>query len=405
LPANRAVFGAVALVTLGTFLTGCRGDAVDAASSPSSAATPAPESASATADTPVKTGADCTGQNDHSGAAESNSKINGAAEPSGQCPPVPASASTASSVTFKPQRVIGPPPPKSGIDQNVVALGTVRLAMTAKQTAYVVSSLRANKATVRTLVDNEVRCTWPGGGKNLVMGQNIYAGTGQNPQWEDAWIVTKFLLHPGVATTATCTAYARVASLYKQRSSVQIAAGSLRFADKSVTNAASGKPLDSEMPYGDLPVDSAHRTVRQPALPITTAQSGPRELSVFGNVEYQVCQRTGACDKNGSSTARFTLIVNQWNAAGTKLCHTNSSTSVTKTIPYWVHHAVVPLYTPHFAVSTAPGCAPVFNAYVRVDWLRGEKGAVQGTAVGLADQRGSSSTHRSAMSHLYIVPA
>ncbi len=318
---------------------------------------------------------------------------------------VSTSASAAPSVTFKPQRITGPRPPKSGIDHNVVALGTVRLTMAANQTAYVVSSLRANAATVVTMVDNEVRCTWPGGSKNLVMGQNIYAGTGKNPQWEDAWIVTKFLLHPGVATTATCTTYARVASLYKQPSSVQIVDGSLRFANTSVANAANGKPLDNEIPYGDLPVDSTHRTVRQPALPITTAPAGLRELNVFGDMDYQVCQRGVVCDKAGSSTARFTLIVNQWNAAGTKICGTNSSTSVTKTIPYWVHHAVVPLYTPHFAVSTAPGCAPVFNAYVRVDWLGGQAGAVQGTAVGLPDLRGSASTHRSAMSHLYIVPA
>jgi hypothetical protein len=277
--------------------------------------------------------------------------------------------------------------------------------MAADQTAYVVSSLRANAATVRTLVDNEVRCTWPGGGKNLVMGQNVYAGTGQNPQWEDIWIVTKFLVHPGVATTASCTTYARVASLYTQTSSVQIVGGSLRFADTSVTNAANGKPLDNEIPYGDLPVDAAHRIVRQPALPITTVPAGSRELSVFGDVDYQVCQRTGPCNKTGSSTAKFTLVINQWDKEGKKLCHTNSSTSVTKTIPYAVHHAIVPLYTPHFAVSTAPGCAPVFNAYVRVDWLGGQTGAVQGTAVGLPDSRGSTSTHRSAMSHLYIVPA
>ncbi|TYB42999.1 hypothetical protein [Actinomadura chibensis] len=320
---------------------------------------------------------------------------------------VSTSAAAAPSAAFKPQRIIGPRPPKTGIDHNVVALGTVRLAMAANQTGYVVSSLRANAATVRTMVDNEVRCTWPGGGKNLVMGQNVYAGTGENPQWEDIWIVTKFLLHPGVAVTATCTTYARVASLYKQPSSVRIAGGSLRFADTSVANAANGEPFEYAIPYGDLPVDSAkaHRTVRQPALPITTAPAGFRELNVFGDVDYQVCQRNVACNKSGSSTARFTLVINQWNKEGTKPCHTDSSTSVTKTIPYWVHHAVVPLYTPHFKVLTTPGCAPVFNAYVRVDWLRGEAGALQGTAVGLPDSRGSASTHRSAMSHLYIVPA
>ncbi len=359
---------------------------MDAASSPSSTATPTQKSASAPVDdAPVKASVKCTG------------------EQAGHCPAVLASAGP--SVTFKPKRITGPRPPASGIDHNVVALGTERLAMAANQTAYVVSSLRANKATVLTMVDNEVRCTWPGGGKNMVMGQNVYAGTGKNPQWENPWIVTKFLLHPGVATTATCTTYARVASLYKQPSAVQIAEGSLRFANTTVANAANGKPLDYEIPYGDLPVDSTHRTVRQPALPITTAPAGFHELNVFGDVDYQTCQRVG-CNKKGSSTAKFTLVVNQWNAKGTTICRTDSTTSsVTKTIPYAVHHAVVPLYTPHFKVSTASGCAPVFNAYVRVDWLHGEAGMLQGTAVGLPDSRGATSSHRSAMSHLYIVPA
>jgi hypothetical protein len=315
------------------------------------------------------------------------------------------SAAAAPSYTFKAQRITGPRPPKSGIDHNVVALGTVRLAMSAKQTAYVVSALRANAATVRTMVDNEVRCTWPGGGKNLVMGQNVYAGTGKDPQWEDVWIVTKFLLHPGVAATATCTTYARVASLYKQPSSVMIAGGSLRFADTSVANAATGKPLEYDMPYGDLPVDARRRTLRQPALPVTAAPPGFRELSAFGDVDFQVCQRNVACDKNGSTTAKFTLIVNQWDSKGTHLCHSDATTSVTKTVPYWVHHAVVPLYKPHFKVSTAAGCAPKFSVYVRVDWLRGQPAAVQGTAVGLPDRRGSTTTHRSAMSHTYLVPA
>jgi hypothetical protein len=317
---------------------------------------------------------------------------------------VSSSASAASSATFKAQRITGPRVPKSGIDHNVVALGTARLKMPAHKTSYVVSALRANAATVVTMVDNEVRCTWPGGSKNMVMGQNVYANTKKNPQWEDIWIVTKFLLHPAKATTVTCTTYARVASLYKQPSSVRIAAGSLRFANKSVPNAANGKPMSYDMPYGDLPVDSKHPHLREPALPITTVSSGVHELNVFGDVDYQVCQRGVKCNK-GSSTARFTLIVNQWNSKHTRTCQTSASTSTVKTVPYGVHHLVVPLYKPHFKVSKAAGCARIVNAYVRVDWLGGERGAVQGTAVGLPDRRGSASKHRSAMSHLYIVPA
>ncbi|MBO2452419.1 hypothetical protein J4573_35385 [Actinomadura barringtoniae] len=313
-----------------------------------------------------------------------------------------ASTAAATSVGFKPRRLIAPPPPKKGIDHNVVALGTVRMKMTAKQTTYVVSRVRANKASVRTLVDNEVRCTWPGGGKNMVLGQNVYPGTGKYPQWEDIWVVTKFLLHSGKATTATCTTYARVASLYTKRSSVQIAGGSLAFANKFVGNASNGKPLAYDMPYGDLPVDSKHHQW-QPALPKTKTPAF-RELNVFGDVNYQVCQRNVACNKKGASTARFTLIVNQWNSTGKKVCQ-SSKTSVVKTTPYAVHHTVVPMYKPHFKVSKARGCAPIFNAYVRVDWVKGEKGAVHGTAIGLPDFRGSKSTHRSAMSHIYIVPA
>lgn len=317
---------------------------------------------------------------------------------------ISSSASAATSATFKAQRITGPGQPKSGIDHNVVALGTAQLKMPAHQTTYVVSALRANAASGRTMVDNEVRCTWPNGGKNMVMGQNVYAGTGDNPQWEDVWIVTKFLLHPAKATTVTCRTYARVASLARQPSSVRIAAGSLKFANKSVPNAANGKPLNSELPYGDLPVDSTHLHVRQPALPITRLSATTKELNVFADVNYQVCQRNTACNKRGTSTARFTLIVNQWDSTGTKLCRSDARTSTTRTVPYYVHHLVLPLYKPHFALSKARGCAPVFNAYVRVDWLGGERGAVQGTAVGLPDMRGSAATHRSAMSHIYVVP-
>jgi hypothetical protein len=40
-------------------------------------------------------------------------------------------------------------------------------------------------------------------------------------------------------------------------------------------------------------------------------------------------------------------------------------TAVTKTVPYAVHRIYVPLNKPNFLVSTAPGCIPRFNAYVR----------------------------------------
>ncbi|MGH3655727.1 MAG: hypothetical protein ACRDUA_03620, partial [Micromonosporaceae bacterium] len=73
-------------------------------------------------------------------------------------------AVAATSVTFTPRTVLGPGVPHDGgTDQNVVALGTISLTMTSTQTAYVVSVMRVNSATIRTLFDNEVVCKGPGG--------------------------------------------------------------------------------------------------------------------------------------------------------------------------------------------------------------------------------------------------
>jgi hypothetical protein len=71
--------------------------------------------------------------------------------------------------------------------------------------------------------------------------------------------------------------------------------------------------------------------------------------------------------------ARFTLIVNQRKSDGT-LCQTSTETFADKTFPYAVHHAYVPLNKANFAIGTAAGCIPRFNAYVRVDWKSGQTG-------------------------------
>lgn len=313
-------------------------------------------------------------------------------------------AAAATSVDFTPRTVLGPGVPTDGSsDQNVVALGSVSLTVSATQTVYVVSALRANSATVRTLVDNEVVCRWAGGSKNMVVGQNVYQqGTG-SPQWEDISLTTRYLVRPGVAGTLTCTTYIRTASLGYADSTVRLVSGSLRFADTSVDGTTTGEPIQASVPPGLLHVDPATPIVREPSIPFFTTAAGFRGLSVFGDTEYMVCHPGVTCDKTGSSTARFTLFVNQWKADGT-LCHTDSSATVTKTVPYWVHHIYVPLNKPDFQVRTDSGCIPRFNAYVLVQWLSGETGAVQGTAVGLTDSRGSTSKHNSDMSHAYAVP-
>jgi len=115
-----------------------------------------------------------------------------------------------------------------------------------------------------------------------------------------------------------------------------------------------------------------------------------------------VCLPKKPCAK-GYSTARFTLIVNQWKADGS-LCQSNAATTVTKSMYYYIHHHYVPLNKPNFAIRTDSGCIPRFNAYVKINRISGDLGAVQGMAVGLNDSNTATTKHSSAMSHAFVVP-
>ncbi len=276
-------------------------------------------------------------------------------------------ASAATSVTFTPQTVLGPGIPRDGSksEQNVVALGSVTLNMTSTQTAYVVSVMRVNNATIRTLFDNEIVCKWAGGSKDMVLGQNVYHKGSGSPQWEDTSLTTRYLVHPGVTGTVTCTAYIRTASLGYDNSMVRLVSGSLWFADTSVDNTTTGEPAQASTARGVHNVNAAGPILRDPALPTFDLAPGFKGLSVFGDNEYMICHPNGPCDKNGSSRASFTLYVNQWKADGT-LCHSDNSTSETLTVPYYVHHVSVPLHKPDFQVRTGNGCITRFNAYVMV---------------------------------------
>ncbi|MEV6243071.1 hypothetical protein [Lentzea sp. NPDC051838] len=305
---------------------------------------------------------------------------------------VPA-ASAATSVTFTPQTVLGPGVPKDGTgDQNVVALGSVTLDLAASQSAKVEATMRVNSATIRTLFDNEIVCKWAGGGKNAVLGQNVYQMGSGAPQWEDLTLTTSQLVDPGVATRVTCTAYIRTASLGWDDSTVALVGGSMRITPQA------GRAIQSAVPTFTK-LDAANPITRQPALPMFDAQA--KTLDVVANVEYMVCHTTGQCDKTKTSKASYTLLVNQWKADGT-LCQTDS-TAVTSETPYWVHHVVVPLKKTGFQVKTDNGCIPRFNAYFLVKWISGETGAVQGVASNLTDARGSTSRHNSDMSAIYAI--
>ncbi|MFI6095845.1 hypothetical protein ACIA8G_09855 [Lentzea sp. NPDC051213] len=314
-------------------------------------------------------------------------------------------ATAATSVNFEPRTVLGPGIPRDGSpsEQNVVELGQVSLRMTSTQTAYVVAVMRVNSATIRTLFDNEIVCRWPGGSKNMVLGQNVYHKGSGSPQWEDVSLTTRYLVQPGVDATVTCTAYLRTASLGWDDSTVALVGGSLKFADTSVANDTSGAEIQKSVSQGVIHLNADNADAREPALPTFDLAPGFKGLSVFGDNEYLICHPGSACDKSKTSKARFTLFVNQWKADGT-VCHSDSSTSATVDVPYYVHHLVVPLHKQNFEVRTGSGCIPRFNAYVLVQWLGGETGGIQGTAHNLTDSRGSASRHVSDMSHVFAVP-
>lgn len=313
----------------------------------------------------------------------------------------PARAET--SVTFTPQTISVPKLPAAGVVHSVTPVGTVSLDMTATQTAYVVSKMRVNGATIRSLFDNEVVCHEPGGwSKNMVIGQNVYDVNSGSPA-QDVTLYTRFLVHPGVAGRVTCTANVRGNSLSPtDDATYRLDSGYLTVADTAVTNATDGQPVQSSV-SAEGQLLGAGSPARLPALDYFTLPSTVRGLTVVGDVELMICWPKTPCDKDKAAQVKFTLIVNQWKSDGT-LCKTDGSVQLTQDVPYWVHHKYVPLNKADFAVSTAPGCLPRFNAYVKAEWLSGLTAGIQGTASGLSDSSGSASTHDADMSHAYVLP-
>ncbi|MBB5790703.1 hypothetical protein [Jiangella mangrovi] len=319
--------------------------------------------------------------------------------------PHPVAAQSATFVSFAPRTILAPGlPVGGGVDQNVTPVGTISLDMTASQTAYVVAKMRVNNATIRSLFDNEVVCSGPGGwSKNMVIGQNVYDRTSGSNQ--DVTLYTRFLVHPGVAGTVTCTANVRGNSLSNTDATYDLVSGYLQFADTSVVNdALDGEPVQDSVSAGVHGINAANPVVRLPALDYFTMPSSVTNLNVVADAELMVCYPSTPCDKYDTTLVKFTLFINQWKSDGT-LCRTDSSVQVTHDVPYWVHHKYVPLNKADFAVSDAPGCIPRFNAYVKAEWLGGQTAGIQGTALDLPDTRGSSSTHDSDMSHAFVLPS
>ncbi|ONI81437.1 hypothetical protein ALI144C_19060 [Actinosynnema sp. ALI-1.44] len=330
---------------------------------------------------------------------------------------VPAEAAAAPANTarhdFTPRAIRAPRMPTAApggswkSDHDVVPLGSVELAMSATQTAYVVSVMRASSATDRSLFGNEVRCRWPGGERNFVTGQNILQpGTSPEREKENVQLTTRFLVHPGVATKVTCTAYVRAATLREDLDAqFRLDSGWIEFAATSVDNTTTGVPAQRAVSRRLVRVGPEPNVIaREPELPSFSLAPGFTHLSVFADTQYQSCypQKDKHCDTSAStaSTAAFTLYVTQWK--GDEVCQKNRATGEIRDMSFAVHHHYVPLHLPAFAVRA--DCDQRFSAYVLVRWTGGLDGAVQGTAEDLAESRGSTTKHNATTSHIFVIP-
>lgn len=285
------------------------------------------------------------------------------------------------------------PPVGTPASQKVVPLATVTHSLTAGQTAYVYSELRAYDADQANLVDNEVRCSGAGS-SNVVMGENVLPATG-DPAHRDITVVTRFLVSATSSGTLSCTLFLRTGSTsgFVAKETVS---GTLRFASTSVGEDSGGLAMQRSLPAGNIPVTG---TTTTPVLD-KTLPPGYRQLAVIADVEYHRCAGTAACTDT-YSTAKFTLTATTSGGTG---CASAPAASTQETVRRGVNHAAIPLYT---IVTLAPGCDQV-HAQVSTTHVGGDIGSVGGAASGLTDstgQNGDTPNHTSAMTHLFIVPS
>lgn len=309
---------------------------------------------------------------------------------------VAAPASAATSITFGPQVITGVPPASQKIHK-VQTLGQIEATVTAGQTAYVYSTLRANNSAHVNMVDNEVRCSGAGT-SNVVLGENIDPAANANPGRGDITIVNRFLVSATTSGTLSCTIAIRTTSLSNNTSSLTVS-GTLRFAALQVAEDANGLAMQTSLPNGNPTV--VQDTVYTPILDRTIGV-GYSQVAVIADVQYMSCYPTACEHSSTTSDARFTLYANQMN--GNTVCASAPDAQTSVSVNQQTHHKAVPLYT---ILPLAPGCDRIY-AYVRAEYGSGPTGGIQGQANGLSDVTGGSTTfpqHDSAMTHIFAVPS
>ncbi len=285
------------------------------------------------------------------------------------------------------------PPVGTPATQMVVPMATITTPVTAGDTAYVYSELRAYDADQVNLVDNEVRCSGAGA-SNVVMGENVLPSTGDAAH-RDITVVTRFLVSATSSGTLSCTLYLRTAST-SSFVAQETVSGNLRFASTAVGEDTNALAMQQSLPAGDLAVTG---TTTAPVVD-RTLPPGYSELAVIADVEYHRCAGTDSCTNN-FSTASFALTAT---TSGGASCASAPVASTQESVPRGVNHAAIPLYT---IVTLSPGCTHV-HAQVTTTHVGGDIGSVGAAAAGLTDstgQSGSTPNHTSAMTHLFVVPS
>lgn len=302
----------------------------------------------------------------------------------------PAGAETAK--TFAATAITGVPPASAGIHK-VQAMATIDAQVTAGQTAYVYSTLRAYNSAHVNLVDNEIRCTGAGS-SNVVMGENIDPAATANPGRGDITIVNRFLVSATSTGTLACTLYLRTSSLTNFTSSLTVS-GTLRFAALQVAEDANGLAMQTSLPNGNTVVaDTAYKPILD-----RTIAAGHSQVAVIADVEYMSCYPTTCEHSSTTSGALFTLYARQM--SGNAVCANATPAQTGVSVSKQTHHKAVPLYT---TITLVPGCDRIY-AYVRADYVDGPTGAIQGQADDLTDETGSVARHDSVMTHLFAVPS
>lgn len=311
------------------------------------------------------------------------------------CGVAPAAAAVIAPVviTGVPMIPQNPPPGWKSI-QKVVPLTTISTPMVAGATAYLYSELIAYDSAHANLIDNEVRCSGAGTA-DVVLGENVLpSGDASRTRIK---IINRFLVQAAGSGTLTCTIFLRTTSTAAEptpgATSRETVEGSIRFASTAVREDASGAPMQVSMPPGNVAVADRAYT---PGI-VRTLPPGNTKVAVIADVEYHRCYDGRNCP-NTYSTALFRLFVNTGPGAG---CPSAPVAQYSETVPRGVNHAAIPLYT---TVVLSPGCDQL-TGYVRVDRLGGDVGSIGGAAAGLTDGTGTTTTHTSAMTHLFAVPS